>query len=482
MPELVPEEAPKAGLVTVRGLPSRATAAQVACGLLADFGVSEADVCMLPGSSESQGAVVAFRDLELAQTAIRRLDGEQLRGGRINLALASAEDEMEAAAAAGAAATPAAQASGAKRGREEDDLGKAWKKCASRHGTEFYTNSVTGEMCWEKPAGFEAVCSGDSLWEECSSSYGSKYYKHRLTGEMVWEKPDDFVGDSPGEEAAGGVPTAGVDVKPGDWKCPGCGLNVFARRFECFKCNTPKPVLKLWEKCDSVTGSEYFRNRVTGEMVWEAPTDVDADFTGGALDARDGIRPGDWICPGCGLNVFAKKTECFKCKTPRPGMDGTDSGGVEKLWEECISSLGSTYYKNRSTGEMVWEKPSGFDSATVGTGLKASGEVKPGDWTCPGCGINVFAYKIECFKCKTPKPGKVCSNPVHGEKRWEECTSSLGSKYYKNLATGEMVWEKPADFDSGGSGEDIWEKCTSQYGSEYFKNRLTGETVWERPM
>jgi len=27
------------------------------------------------------------------------------------------------------------------------------------------------------------------------------------------------------------------------------------------------------------------------------------------------------------------------------------------------------------------------------------GEVRPGDWTCPQCGANVFASKSSCFKC-----------------------------------------------------------------------------------
>ncbi|KAJ1476657.1 hypothetical protein T484DRAFT_1824227 [Baffinella frigidus] len=32
------------------------------------------------------------------------------------------------------------------------------------------------------------------------------------------------------------------DVRPGDWRCPGCQSNVFASKSHCFKCNTAKPV------------------------------------------------------------------------------------------------------------------------------------------------------------------------------------------------------------------------------------------------
>mmetsp|Transcript_42120 Transcript_42120/g.80572 ORF Transcript_42120/g.80572 Transcript_42120/m.80572 type:complete len:161 (+) Transcript_42120:59-541(+) len=30
------------------------------------------------------------------------------------------------------------------------------------------------------------------------------------------------------------------------------------------------------------------------------------------------IRPGDWSCSSCGMNNFARRTECFKCGTPKP--------------------------------------------------------------------------------------------------------------------------------------------------------------------
>ncbi len=29
------------------------------------------------------------------------------------------------------------------------------------------------------------------------------------------------------------------------------------------------------------------------------------------------IREGDWICSGCGANIFGSKSSCFKCKTPK---------------------------------------------------------------------------------------------------------------------------------------------------------------------
>ena len=40
-----------------------------------------------------------------------------------------------------------------------------------------------------------------------------------------------------------------------------------------------------------------------------------------------------------------------------------------------------------------------------GYGGGGGGNVRPGDWTCPSCGANVFASKTNCFKCNAPKPG-----------------------------------------------------------------------------
>lgn len=40
-------------------------------------------------------------------------------------------------------------------------------------------------------------------------------------------------------------------------------------------------------------------------------------------------------------------------------------------------------------------------------GGKSSATVKPGDWTCPSCGDNVFASRMACKMCGTPRPGMV---------------------------------------------------------------------------
>ena len=38
--------------------------------------------------------------------------------------------------------------------------------------------------------------------------------------------------------------------------------------------------------------------------------------------ADGGGRPGDWTCPRCSANVFASKSECYKCNEPKPSGGG----------------------------------------------------------------------------------------------------------------------------------------------------------------
>ena len=39
------------------------------------------------------------------------------------------------------------------------------------------------------------------------------------------------------------------------------------------------------------------------------------------------IKPGDWRCPSCGINNFARRTECFRCQQPAPSGGGGGGGG-----------------------------------------------------------------------------------------------------------------------------------------------------------
>ena len=103
----------------------------------------------------------------------------------------------------------------------------------------------------------------------------------------------------PGGQAAwGGQEWAGQDYAPaqqqpsqnrraGDWDCPQCGALVFASRWECFKCNSPRP-----DGGSSAGGGDWQQSE---------------------QQQQQSRRPGDWDCRSCGAMVFGSKNSCFKC-------------------------------------------------------------------------------------------------------------------------------------------------------------------------
>jgi len=215
--------------------------------------------------------------------------------------------------------------------------------------------------------------------------------------------------------AAGGLAPAGGgrgEVRPGDWTCPSCGVNVYSTRHACFRCHTPKPAHA------------------------SAPS-------------ASGVRPGDWTCPSCQVNVYASRDKCFRCNLPKPqpatqswipplggaggalqspiaalqlggggGMNGAGGG----LWLGGLGGGGMGGAINGggfgAFGGFGGGVGPGFGGAAAPLGvlpgggggggglLAARGQVRPGDWACPNpsCQVNVYASRDKCFKCATPRP------------------------------------------------------------------------------
>ena len=209
-------------------------------------------------------------------------------------------------------------------------------------------------------------------------------------------------GITPGSFAApGGFGGGGSsDVRPGDWTCAVCGANVFASKYNCFRCQAPKP---------AGAGGGGFGGPRCGScgMPGGMPGYGAAPpYGGGGMYGGGGgygmmggmgmggggggdVRPGDWTCPNCHGNVFASKNACYKCGTLKP--DVPSPGFAQAPGAPPPYGGGGGY-------------GGGFGGGG-GYGGGGGGNVRPGDWTCPSCGANVFASKTNCFKCNAPKPG-----------------------------------------------------------------------------
>ena len=62
-------------------------------------------------------------------------------------------------------------------------------------------------------------------------------------------------------------------------------------------------------------GKDYKGREISARIV--VPRE-ERGAQGGGQDDKHGTRPGDWRCPHCGCNVFAAKTNCFRCGEPKP--------------------------------------------------------------------------------------------------------------------------------------------------------------------
>lgn len=173
----------------------------------------------------------------------------------------------------------------------------------------------------------------------------------------------------------GGKGPAPPGGKPGDWTCPNCGDLVFASKFACKMCGTPKNS-GMGGGMGGCMGGMF---GVKGCM--------------GKGPAPPGGKPGDWHCPNCGDLVFGSKAACKMCGTPKPHI--VDMGGAKEHkpgdWV-CPQCQNLNFAKNTTCKQCN----------TPALGVPRLG-IKPGDWVCPNCGDLVFANKAACKMCGTPQ-------------------------------------------------------------------------------
>eukprot|EP00403_Amphidinium_massartii_P045307 CAMPEP_0178458228 /NCGR_PEP_ID=MMETSP0689_2-20121128/47439_1 /TAXON_ID=160604 /ORGANISM="Amphidinium massartii, Strain CS-259" /LENGTH=444 /DNA_ID=CAMNT_0020084533 /DNA_START=188 /DNA_END=1523 /DNA_ORIENTATION=- len=175
----------------------------------------------------------------------------------------------------------------------------------------------------------------------------------------------------------------------------------------------------------------------------------------------------DWECSVCREKNFAKKPDCFKCKTFRtaecrtmparvmsaPPCDGTTVTGMVKSYNKkgfgflmCFGGYNQDVYFTRENvsskllhpdmpGEQVSFEVHRERGKLVARNVRTLGESLHGQqqygfgkyggkgnliggssgsgvpaededksWICPSCGSHNFSRRSECFKCKMPRP------------------------------------------------------------------------------
>jgi rubredoxin len=108
------------------------------------------------------------------------------------------------------------------------------------------------------------------------------------------------------------------DTRPGDWRCPKCAANVFASKSACFKCGTAKPEGEAGKQSGEYGDGGRSGGYGNGGRNGGHGAGHGTSHGGGHGAGHSDTRPGDWSCPKCHANVFASKSNCFKCSTPKP--------------------------------------------------------------------------------------------------------------------------------------------------------------------
>lgn len=180
-------------------------------------------------------------------------------------------------------------------------------------------------------------------------------------------------GNNPGNQFGAG----GSDAM--DWLCRMCRERNFSRRGDCFKCRMPKPA--------------------DAELV-QAPS-MTAPANGSTLTGM--VK--SYNKKGFGfIMVFGHSTpdvfytrENVSARLMHPDMPG------EQVTFELFRDRGKLTARNiRPLGD---EQSKGGNKGMVGA-REAIGQsrMEEGQWKCPACQESNFARRMECFRCKIPKP------------------------------------------------------------------------------
>lgn len=251
-------------------------------------------------------------------------------------------------------------------------------------------------------------------------------------------------------------------LKRGDWECPKCKNNNFARRDKCLKCDQPVPSdHSRWASF----GSKEFEHH--DEEFWQAKQKEHLERTGVAVEEathdsnpEEGQPSNLWNCKKCGIGNAETVTVCFRCGRHRgskkfgsseslsgkiaaasgtPSVDKRKERDAKKAArlsaklsmqveaasaKSTSSDEGSSSGKDDSStqvdGSKKRKKPTATDSSEDSSssdssdsssdddngdapqkdiGFTGSGRDTSGDWTCPRCSNLNWNNREQCNRC-----------------------------------------------------------------------------------
>ena len=138
-------------------------------------------------------------------------------------------------------------------------------------------------------------------------------------------------------------------------------------------------------------------------------------------------HPGDWICTVCDALVFSFRSVCYNCNAIQPDSDhqvlprqpprtaDRPEGDLREGDWLCPGCQGHNFSNKIACFTCRMPRtPSSLSAYASSSGIlprenvagknNRAPSVMPGDWTCPTCNENVFKKRHRCYKCSTSKP------------------------------------------------------------------------------
>ena len=127
------------------------------------------------------------------------------------------------------------------------------------------------------------------------------------------------------------------DVREGDWICTACNGHNFSNKLACFTCHKAR-----------VGGEATIGGAKEGValVASDDENNVKQAVTTPTSGSSGVIMAGDWECPKCKENVFAKRNRCYKCSTCKPkslySSGSPDRSPISKQSPQSNRSHGSS--------------------------------------------------------------------------------------------------------------------------------------------
>lgn len=250
-------------------------------------------------------------------------------------------------------------------------------------------------------------------------------------------------------------------LKPGDWLCALCGMDNFARRDRCFRCDAPRqesrgpddhpgvypggmhvppphpvaggyggydpyfdrpdfnpgyeePLPPLAAEVGVASRYDGYGDRGYGPPTLPPPAEDsytaggDPGVSGYGGYGAAGNERYDGYGPGCEYGAGEVYSDGFG----RGGYEGYGDvygrgagplrrpGGPAspRPGDWICSTCGKNNFSFRTVC-FVCNKPRGDQAGGISPPIPRKREVRPGDWMCPQCHVNNFSFRTKCFTC-----------------------------------------------------------------------------------